>query len=410
MTLTAPIGTAPARRTSPDVEVVVPLYNEQHTVATSVHRLHSYLAGNFPLSWVITLADNASTDGTWGTACRLTRDLDRVRAVHIPQRGRGRALRTVWASSEATVVAYMDVDLSTDLDALLPLVAPLLSGHSDVAIGSRLAPGARVVRGPKREVISRAYNFLLRATLRNSFSDAQCGFKALRADVARQLLPLVEDDGWFFDTELLVLAERNGLRVHEVPVDWVEDTDSRVEIARTAREDLRGVARMLLAGARGKGHISTSRPVTVQKASPGAARPGAARPPARPSSTGQAVHFAAVGAMSTLAFALLFALLYGPVGPFAADIMALSLCAAGNLAANRRYTFATSGPAGRRHYYGRGLATGLLPLASTLAALGALALLGAQSLGLDIAVLTLVNLSCTVARFRLLSRASTAAR
>src|SRR5207237_2884748 len=137
-------------------------------------------------------------------------------------------------ASRARVVAYMDVDLSTRLDAMLPLVAPVLSGHSDVAIGSRLAADARVVRGAKREVISRTYNLLLKATLRNRFSGAQCGFKALRSDVAEALLPLVEDDGWFFDTELLVLAEHNGLRIHEVPVDWVDDPDSRVDLAGTA--------------------------------------------------------------------------------------------------------------------------------------------------------------------------------
>src|SRR5205807_2763555 len=131
-----------------------------------------------------------------------------------------------------------------DLDALLPLVAPLVSGHSDVAIGTRLAHGSRVVRGPKRELISRVYSLLLKATLGNGFSDAQCGFKAVRADVAKALLPLVEDDGWFFDTELLVLAERSGLRIHEVPVDWVDDADSRVDIVATAIGDLKGVARM----------------------------------------------------------------------------------------------------------------------------------------------------------------------
>jgi hypothetical protein len=138
----------------------------------------------------------------------------------------------------------MDVDLSTDLNALLPLVAPLLSGHSDVAIGTRLAPGSRVVRGPKRELISRSYNLLLRTVLGVGFSDAQCGFKAIRAAQARQLLPLVEDRGWFFDTELLVLAERAGLRIHEVPVDWIDDTDSRVDIVATALGDLRGMARV----------------------------------------------------------------------------------------------------------------------------------------------------------------------
>ena len=139
----------------------------------------------------------------------------------------------------------MDVDLSTDLRALLPLVAPLVSGHSDVAIGTRLARGSQVVRGAKRELISRTYNRILRLTLGARFSDAQCGFKAIRADAARRLLPAVRDEAWFFDTELLVLAQREGLRIHEVPVDWVDDPDSRVDIVRTALDDLRGIARLL---------------------------------------------------------------------------------------------------------------------------------------------------------------------
>ena len=178
-------------------------------------------------------------------AGQLAREYDRVRAVHLDQKGRGRALRSAWSTSDAAIVAYMDVDLSTDLDALLPLVASLVSGHSDIAIGSRLAPGASVARFPKREFISRAYNFLLRAVFATPVRDAQCGFKAVRADVARRLLPEIEDDGWFFDTELLLLARRNGLRIHEVPVDWVDDADSRVDVVGTARGDLAGVARMV---------------------------------------------------------------------------------------------------------------------------------------------------------------------
>ena len=174
-----------------------------------------------------------------------------MRAVRIDRPGRGGALRSVWSASEADVCAYMDVDLSTDLNALLPLVAPLLSGHSDVAIGTRLARGARVIRGPKREIISRCYNLLLHATLGTRFSDAQCGFKAIRADVARALLPLTTDTGWFFDTELLVLAERAGLRIHEVPVDWIDDPDSRVNVVGTALADLRGIVRLGTGLARG---------------------------------------------------------------------------------------------------------------------------------------------------------------
>jgi glycosyltransferase involved in cell wall biosynthesis len=232
-------GPQPAR-----VEIELPAYNEAHVLEANVARLHADLTDRFPFRWSITIVDNASTDATWPTARRLARTLSNVHCVHLDRRGRGRAIRAAWAASDADVVAYMDVDLSTRLDALLPLVAPIVSGHSDVAIGSRLAPGARVVRGPVREVVSRAYNLILRTALRVRFRDAQCGFKAARADTARSLLPAVEDDAWFFDTELLVEAQRRGLRIHEVPVDWVEDRDTRVDLVRTAIDDLKGVWRL----------------------------------------------------------------------------------------------------------------------------------------------------------------------
>src|SRR5271168_743591 len=186
------------------VDIVVPVRNEERDLAPSVRRLVSYLREDFPFTARVTIADNGSTDGTWVIADRLASDFDEVRAVRMEQPGRGRALRAVWSQSDAEVLAYMDVDLSTDLNALLPLVAPLLSGHSDVAIGTRLARGSRVIRGPKRELISRIYNLIVRVTMRNRFSDAQCGFKALRRDAVQELLPLVEDNEWFFDTELLV--------------------------------------------------------------------------------------------------------------------------------------------------------------------------------------------------------------
>jgi glycosyltransferase involved in cell wall biosynthesis len=193
---------------------------------------------------VITIADNASVDGTLGVAKSLAAELEGVRVIHLDAKGRGRALKAAWLASEAAVVAYMDVDLSTDLKALLPLVAPLVSGHSQLATGSRLARGARTKRGPKREFISRAYMLVLRLSLGVGFTDAQCGFKAVRAEVAKQLLPRVEDNTWFFDTELLVLAQRAGMRLHEVPVDWTDDPDSRVKIVKTALDDLRGVLRL----------------------------------------------------------------------------------------------------------------------------------------------------------------------
>jgi len=391
LTQTLSAGARLPERTA-DVDIVIPVHNEERVLEISVRRLHRYLTGSFPVPWVITVADNASTDRTWRIACRLSRDLDGVRAVHLAQKGRGRALRAVWERSRATVVAYMDVDLSTGLDALLPLVAPLLTGHSDVAIGSRLAPGARVVRGPKREIISRLYNLVLRATLRNSFSDAQCGFKAVRADVARRLLPLVEDNAWFFDTELLVLAERNGLRVHEVPVDWVDDPDSRVDIVPTATADLKGVLRLLIGFARGKDRLDE--PLSGSSTARGRPLPGLA---------GQIAHVAGIGTLSTLAFGLLFALLYGLLGPVGADLVALGLCSVGTLAANRRHTFNARGATGRGSYHARGLVLALLPMLSTLGALGLISALGRGSLALDVLVLTLVNLGSTAVRFKFLS-------
>src|SRR4051794_10252429 len=231
---------------APRVHIVVPVFNEERALPFSVRRLHAFLTAELPFTWRIVIADNASTDGTATVARRLAEELPGVEVRHLPAKGRGRALRAAWSASPAEVLCYMDVDLSTDLRALLPLVAPLLSGHSDLAIGTRLARGARVQRGPKRELISRAYNALLHAALGARFSDAQCGFKAVRSEVARALLPAVRDDGWFFDTELLVVAQRRGLRVHEVPVDWVDDADSRVDIVRTASADLAGVARLLV--------------------------------------------------------------------------------------------------------------------------------------------------------------------
>jgi putative flippase GtrA len=283
----------------------------------------------------------------------------------------------------------MDVDLSTDLDALLPLVAPLLSGHSDVAIGSRLARGARVVRGPKRELISRTYNVILHATLQNGFSDAQCGFKAVRADVARALLPLIEDDGWFFDTELLVLAEHNGLRIHEVPVDWVDDPDSRVHITSTAIDDLRGIGRLLRRFAAGEGAL-----------------PAGALPvdDVAPALAGQLVRFATVGTASTVLFAVLFAVLAGPLGPLTAALVAFLLCAPLNIAVNRRVTFSKRGSAGRARHYIAGLAVAAAPLVLDLAVLAALGWAGVTSVAVDLIVLTLVNGMATALRFVVLRR------
>jgi glycosyltransferase involved in cell wall biosynthesis len=310
-----------ASEPSPVVDIVVPVYDEAPTLASSVQRLHSYLTDRFPFSWRITIVDNASTDGTWRAATSLATGLAHVRAVHLDRKGRGLALRTAWSASDAVVVAYMDVDLSTDLDALLPLVAPLVSGHSDVAIGSRLAAGSTVARCPKRELLSRGYNLMLRAAFAMKVRDAQCGFKAVRADVARALLAEVEDDGWFFDTELLLLAERNGLRIHEVAVDWIDDPDSRVRIAKTALGDVAGSARMARKFALGRGRVELG---------------DLARRPVDDDFGRRLVSFAIIGAASTAVSLALYLLWRGPLGPVGANAAAVTATFSANTWLNAR--------------------------------------------------------------------------
>jgi glycosyltransferase involved in cell wall biosynthesis len=248
------------------VEIVVPVHNEEAVLELNILLLLGYLRSEYPLRFSIVIADNASTDATPAIAARLAREEPEVDFLRLERKGRGLALRTAWLRSRADVVSYMDVDLSTNLTSFLPLVAPLLSGHSEVAIGTRLAHQAHVRRRLKRETLSRGYNLLVHALFRAGFSDAQCGFKALRADAAGLLLPLVRDDGWFFDTELLLLAERNGMRIHEVPVDWTEDLDSRVELAPTIAGDLAGLWRLRREFWRGGGRPAPVPPVPTTPA------------------------------------------------------------------------------------------------------------------------------------------------
>lgn len=392
----APRARLPEGGSTPVLDVVIPVYNEEKDLAGCVRRLHAHLTEAVPYPFRITIADNASTDHTLAIAHQLGADLLEVAVCHLEEKGRGRALNAVWSASDAQVLAYLDVDMSTDLAALLPLIAPLISGHSDLAIGSRLARGARVVRGPKRELISRCYNLILRGTLAARFSDAQCGFKAIRADVAGQLLPLVEDTGWFFDTELLVLAERAGLRIHEVPVDWVDDPDSSVKIVATAVADLRGVARMLKAFAKG------SLPLHEIRAQLGRAPIGVSTPGVPPRLATQLVRFAAIGVTSTLAYLALFLLLRLGMGAQAANFVALAVTAVANTAANRRFTFGVRGRKGAGRHQFEGLIVFGLGLALTS---GSLALLNGYTTANRIAepiVLVLANLAATLLRFLLL--------
>jgi putative flippase GtrA len=382
----------------PVLDVVVPVYNEERDLQHCVRRLHAHLSEAFPYPFRITIADNASTDTTLHLAMGLSHELPGVAVVHLDQKGRGRALAAVWSVSDAPILAYMDVDLSTDLKALLPLVAPLISGHSDVAIGSRLSGGSRVVRGAKREIISRGYNMLLRGALATRFSDAQCGFKAIRKDVAGALLPLVQDTGWFFDTELLVLAERAGLRIHEVPVDWVDDPDSRVDIIATAIADLKGIWRL------GRALTTGALPLAELRRELGREPSAVASTAGVPAGlAGQLARFAGIGIVSTLAYLLIFVLLRTVMGGQVANLLALLITAVANTAANRRLTFGIHSRQHAGRHQLQGLVVFGLGLGLTSGSLALLTVVTATpSRGVELSVLVLANLAATIVRFLLL--------
>jgi len=396
----------------PQLEIVVPVHNEAQQLAASITSLRSFLDRSFPLTTVVTIADNASTDDTWTIATGLAASLPGVKALHLDQKGRGRALRAAWSASRSPVVAYMDVDLATGLEALLPLVAPLLTGHSDVAIGTRLAPGAHVVRGARREIISRSYNLLLRTALGVSCSDAQCGFKALRREAVEVVLPLVEDQGWFFDTEVLVTAQRLGLRIHEVPVDWVDDLDSRVAIAHTAWLDLCGVARMSGPTARRRAaDARRSLPASLGHTSP--TTTGAPVPTRARDTDGsdrvvdevfadELLRFAGVGIVSTLAYVALFALLEPWIGGYAANAVAIVACGLGNTAAHRGMADSARHGLDRARRMGVGAALLGVSLGFTTAALAATRALGLDALAPELMAVTLANLVAAAFRFAIL--------
>ena len=385
---------APLPRLAPTLDIVVPVYNEAHVLPGSIERLTDHLRANMPFSWQVTVVDNGSTDSTMQVATDLATRLEGVRVRHLDRKGRGLALRTAWSASDSPVLAYMDVDLSTGLDALLPLVAPLVTGHSDVAIGSRLAAGASVARGPKREIISRTYNLLLHTVFATHFHDAQCGFKAVRADAAAALLPQIDDDEWFFDTELLLVAEHNGLRIHEVPVDWVDDPDSRVRVAQTARRDLEGMARMAWRFVRGNARIDDERYRRAELAD---------------QMGRQLVVFGLIGLLSTAVSAVLFLLGRHALGAVLANVVAVSSTVAVNAWANRRFTFGRRGRLGRSSDY---LRAGVIYLAGLVVSTTALVAIESTGSGsgpvVELVVLLATWSLTTVARFAVLSSAPSA--
>ncbi|NUS35206.1 MAG: bifunctional glycosyltransferase family 2/GtrA family protein [Pseudarthrobacter sp.] len=386
------------RTAVPVLDVTIPVYNEERDLEECLRRLHGHLHESFPHSFRITVADNASTDGTLKIAERLAREFPELAVVHLAEKGRGNALRKVWLASPSPVLAYMDVDLSTDLAALAPLLAPLISGHSDLAIGTRLTRNSRVVRGPKREFISRGYNLMLHSLMGARFSDAQCGFKAIRGDVAQRILPYTVDNAWFFDTELLVLAERCGLRVHEVPVDWIDDPDSSVDLVRTALADVRGMARLTRDLLYGRIPVPELRAALARGPLPASSRSGEQTPGS--SLFGQLVRFGAIGAASTLAYLLIFVSCRGFMDPQLANFLALITTAVANTGANRRFTFGIQGGNPLRHHF-EGLIIFGIGLLLTSGALAVVHSTTTPDRWAEVLTVVTANLAATALRFLL---------
>ena len=232
------------------VEIVIPVLNEESALPFCVAELFAFIEQHSEWKWAVVIADNGSVDRTTEIAAELSETYNDLSISRLEERGRGRALKKAWSESDADVRLYMDVDLSTDLEALPELVSCIINQGYEVAIGSRLSKGSQVVnRSFKREVTSRAYNILIHLFFPfTKFKDAQCGFKAISRKAADFLVPRIKDEGWFFDTELLLLAEKGGFQIKDIPVEWVDDPDSRVNIAKTARDDLLGLWRLRFGG------------------------------------------------------------------------------------------------------------------------------------------------------------------
>jgi putative flippase GtrA len=386
---------APAVVKTATVDVVVPVCNKERALRGWVEVLESYLDGQFPFQWKITIVDNASSDNTLTIANDLAERSERVHVLHLDRKGWGWALREAWQRSVADVVAYMDVALSTGLDALLPLVAPLINGHSDVSIGSRLAPDARTVRGPERELISGCYA-MIRLSHGVRFSDARCGFKA---DIIRPLLERVKNDNWFFDTELLLLAERHGVRVHEVPQDWVEDVDTRVHLMVTAIEDIRGLIRVARAKAVGTASVTE----LPKRPEPSPAHPDAIVSRRDTGLPWQLLSFAAIGVLSTVVTLLLYALFRPAMNPLLANLFALVFTTILNTEANRRFTFlGARGSSGRVHMQAF-IVFGPYYAFTSIALIALHAAVAEPTRFLELVVLLSVSVLGTAGRFVLLS-------
>ncbi len=231
------------------VEIVIPVLNEERALPGCIEKLVEFTSQHPEHDWKITVADNGSTDRTPEVIAELHEKYPNVGTIRLEERGRGRALKRAWLESDADVRCYMDVDLSTDLKSLPDLVSAITDEGYEIAVGSRLSKGSEVIgRKLTREITSRGYNLLIKVMFWPPFPDAQCGFKAVSRAAAEALMPLIKDNAWFMDTEMLLLAQAAGYRMKSVPVKWTDDPDTRVKLVSTIWEDVKGLLRLRFGG------------------------------------------------------------------------------------------------------------------------------------------------------------------
>lgn len=294
---------------NPHVLLVIPIYNEEKIIENTVRETIKYLNENTKYSYILVVADNASTDSSPEIVKNLQKEIPFLEYVRLPKKGRGLALHTVWKDFNAEVVAYMDADLSSPLTSLPNIIDPILNNESDVTFGSRLLPpGQAINRKGKRELTSQGYNFLLQFILGATFKDAQCGFKAISKEKFNQVEEEIKNQNWFYDTELLLISQYKGLRLKEVPITWVDDPDSSVKVFKTIVENLKEMGRVYF----------TYRPESVFI---------------------KLFKFAIIGVLSTVGTALLFFLLRFVLDPQLANIVSLSTATILNTIANKRFAF-----------------------------------------------------------------------
>ncbi len=225
--------------------ITLPVFNEEKIIEKNVEIIRNFLIETFHDNTQIIIADNGSTDLTPEKSKKLSEKYSDIRYVYIYEKGRGRALRNALSKSNADVLSYMDIDISTNLEAFPKLIKAIEDGY-DIAIGSRFVKGSHVSRSIKRELLSRGYNILLKLFFDISFNDSQCGFKAVNRRIVEEIIPKVKDNAWFFDTELLIKAEKKGFKIKEIPVYWTENKDSKVNIIKTIVDYMRSIFRLYI--------------------------------------------------------------------------------------------------------------------------------------------------------------------